>query len=214
MANLLKAGIFFLCFCSQLYAQEGKKEKDDWTERRTTADGDKVYVRRSKTTGYFDVRLEADLPGTINSLFAVLSDLDKFPTWAYSVRVAKVVTWKSKNNLIYYAEYGVPWPLSNRDEYAEVKFTEDTVKHTARITGTTLKDYAPEKKGIVRLTMGKGVWDIITITPKKIHLTYVLQIDPGGSIPPWIVNLFITKAPTETLKGLRGMLKKELNKGS
>lgn len=201
MRSMLKVCILLLLCSQSVCAQEGK---DKWVERRTTADGDKIYVRRSKENNLYDVRIEADLPGTIGTLYSVLKEVDKFPQWAYGVKTARIVTWKGSNGLVYYAEYSVPWPLSNRDEYAEVKFTIDTtVKHTATVITTTQKDYAPEKKGLVRLTRSKSVWEIATIAPNKIHLSYILEIDPGGSIPSWIINLFITKAPADTFKQLR-----------
>jgi hypothetical protein len=36
----------------------------------------------------------------------------------------------------------------------------------------------------------------------KIQIEYILKINPGGGIPPWMVNMFIARAPFETFKNL------------
>jgi len=41
----------------------------------------------------------------------------------------------------------------------------------------------------------------------KIQVRYFLNIDPGGAIPAWITNLFITKGPYETFVNLAKQLK-------
>jgi hypothetical protein len=39
-----------------------------------------------------------------------------------------------------------------------------------------------------------------------MHLQYILQLDPGGSIPGWILNMFATKGPMETFEHLKKKL--------
>ena len=41
----------------------------------------------------------------------------------------------------------------------------------------------------------------------SIHI-YIFEIDPGGSVPAWFVNMFADKGPYETFKQLAETLKK------
>jgi hypothetical protein len=66
-----------------------------------------------------------------------------------------------------------------------------------------MKDFQPEKKDFVRVPMSRGSWTVTTQSTRKIHLQYILQIDPGGSIPAWILNSFVAKAPLETFSNLK-----------
>jgi hypothetical protein len=71
------------------------------------------------------------------------------------------------------------------------------------VVSVGMKDYQPEKKDLVRVPVSKGYWTVTTQSDRKIHLQYILQIDPGGSIPAWILNSFVTKAPIETFSKLK-----------
>jgi hypothetical protein len=39
-----------------------------------------------------------------------------------------------------------------------------------------------------------------------LKVEYIAQADPGGDVPPWIANMFITKGPLETFRQLRKAL--------
>jgi hypothetical protein len=144
-----------------------------------------------------------DLPGTAAQLFSILLDVEKYPQWAYCTKSSTLVKKIGNNELIYYSEISAPWPLSNRDFYADVKLSCDSSKHSWCMVSTGLKDFLPEKKGLVRIPRSKAVWNISQKSDKVVHLQYILQIDPGGCLPAWIVNMFATKGPMETFGTLR-----------
>jgi hypothetical protein len=144
-----------------------------------------------------------DLPGTAQQLAGILLDVNNYPNWVYATRTSNVVKKVSENEVIYYAEVGTPWPASNRDYYADMKITFNPANHSMNVVSIGMKDYLPEKKDLVRVPMSKGYWMVTTQSDRKIHLQYILQIDPGGSIPAWILNSFVTKAPVETFSKLK-----------
>jgi hypothetical protein len=117
----------------------------------------------------------------------------------------------SENEVIYYAEVGTPWPAANRDYYADLKIAINSANHSMNVSSVGMKDYQPEKKDFVRVPMSKGSWNVTTQSPNRIHLQYILQIDPGGSIPAWILNSFVAKAPLETFSNLKRKME-ELNR--
>jgi hypothetical protein len=43
--------------------------------------------------------------------------------------------------------------------------------------------------------------------PQTIHINYEVEVDPGGSIPGWIANMFVDKGPFETFSNLAKKLK-------
>ena len=71
----------------------------------------------------------------------------------------------------------------------------------------------PPKKGMVRVQAMSGYWAFIPVlvdgkNSKNVKVTYELSIDPGGSLPKWLVNTLAVDFPFYTLKNLRELVKK------
>ncbi|MBD0377821.1 MAG: lipid-binding protein, partial [Flavisolibacter sp.] len=41
-----------------------------------------------------------------------------------------------------------------------------------------------------------------------LNVDYTLQVNPGGQLPPWLVNMFADKGPYESFKKLAELLKR------
>jgi START domain-containing protein len=188
--------LFLLTNAISIFAQDNwvlKKEKD----------GIKVSSRPSAYSKFNALKIETDLTGNVSQLAAILLDVEKYTEWAYATKTCVLIKKISDNEIIYYSEIDVPWPATNRDFYADFKVVLDTVTRSVKVTSFGLKDYQPEKKDLVRIPMSKGVWNITTISDKTIHLEYILEVNPGGSVPAWILNMFATKGPLETFENLK-----------
>jgi START domain len=185
-------------------------DKNEWTLRREK-DGIDIYSRPSDCSKFNDIRVDMDLPGTIEQLAAILRDVNNYTDWVYATRTSAMVKKVSENEVIYYAEVGTPWPAANRDYYADLKIVINPANHCMNVSSVGMKDYQPEKKDFVRVPMSKGSWNVTTQSPNRIHLQYILQIDPGGSIPAWVLNSFVAKAPLETFSNLKRKME-ELNR--
>ena len=144
-----------------------------------------------------------DLPGTVAQLTSILFDVEKYPQWAYCTKSAVPIRKVGANELIYYSEISVPWPLSNRDFCADAVLSYDSVKHSTCLVCRGLKDFLPEKKGLVRIPRSNAVWCMTQTSSRVVHVQYVLQIDPGGCLPAWIANMFASKGPMESFGNLK-----------
>jgi len=176
--------------------------KSDWMFKKEK-DGITISSRHSDISKFNDLKIEMDLPGTVSQLSSILLDVEKYPQWVYATKSSVAVKKISGTEVIYYAEVEAPWPASNRDYYADVKVTFNADSQSLNVVSAGMKNYQPEKDRLVRVPMSKAVWNISTGSNKTIHLQYILQVDPGGCIPAWILNMFATKAPMETFKKLK-----------
>jgi len=198
----MKAMIICVCFLSGIVSLS---DSSDWVFKKEK-DGINIYSRHSNVSKFNDLRIEMDLPGTVTQLYSILRDVEKYPEWAYATKSAVLVKRINENEVIYYSEIGAPWPASDRDFYADLKVNLNVDSGTLNVVSVGMRDYQPEKKNLVRIPMSNGVWNISTKSNKLMHLQYTLQVDPGGSIPGWVLNIFATKGPMETF----GNLKKRL----
>ncbi|PWT70754.1 MAG: hypothetical protein C5B59_20340 [Bacteroidetes bacterium] len=166
-------------------------------------DGISVYSRPSETSSFDDLKVEVDLKGTLEQLASILLNIPNYTQWAYGTKISKVVKRTNENELIYYCEIEVPWPASNRDLYADLKVTRDSSGNSLQVVAVAKKDYLPVKDGLVRVPKSTGKWIATKVTPRTVHLVYTLELDPGGSVPAFVTNLFMTKGPLETFENLK-----------
>ena len=192
-----------LCWLILAIAVEGSVwAQNSWIVQKEK-DGIKISNRRSATSAFNDVRVELDLPGNLDQLAAILLDVKKYREWAYATKEAFVVKQMGPNKLIYYSEIEVPWPATNRYFYAGFEIKKDPAGHSMQVVSTSIPFEAPVPKDLVKVTYSKGEWNVTTISKKSIHVNYTLELDPGGTLPAWVLNLFSTKGPLETFQNIR-----------
>lgn len=192
-----------LCICLLFLPYfTSNADKNDWTLRKDK-DGITIFSRHSDLSKYNDLRIEVDLPGTPAQLASILLDVQHYPGWAYATNSTVMIKKISSNEVIYYSKIDVPWPGTDRDFYADLKVNMDPAGRSLNVESVSMKNYQPEKKDLVRIPMSHAIWTVTTQSDKTVHLQYILQLDPGGSVPAWILNAFSLKAPMETFTNLK-----------
>ncbi|MBI5372077.1 MAG: START domain-containing protein [Sphingobacteriales bacterium] len=196
--------LFFACsalFCHSVMAQYNwKLEKDK--------NGIKVYLSGVKGSSFKAAKVECNITGTYNKLIALLTNVPHFTDWIYHNKLSRVLKRISPYDFIYYTETSMPWPMSNRDAVIHVQIRTDSLPRFMTITGTGEPRYIPEESGKVRVPYYKAVWKVTMPTAQTLAVTYIVELDPGGSIPAWIANMFAEKGPYESFSNLE----EELNK--
>jgi hypothetical protein len=181
--------------------------QSNW-ELKTENEGIKVYTKTFPDSKFKAIRVDLELQARLSQLVALLMDVKEGTQWVYATKSAVLLKQISPNELVYYSEVRLPWPMSNRDFIARLKATQDAKTKVVTIDGPVVPDYVPVKDGIVRVTRSVGQWVITPVGPHRLKVVYTLRMDPGGDLPAWLFNLFVTKGPTESFKNLQVELKK------
>ncbi|HSQ44174.1 MAG TPA: START domain-containing protein [Ginsengibacter sp.] len=192
--------VFFFALAVKASAQQ------DWELSKDKNDI-KVYTRKTDSSDFKSVKVEAVFTGSCEKLAGVLMGVDKNIRWVYNTKSLHLIQRFSANELIYYAETSLPWPMRNRDQAIRINLFPDSINHALKITTVGEPKAIPVTKGIVRVPYFLGVWQVKEIAGKKISIEYYLNVDPGGSIPAWISNMFVAKGPYETFVNLSKLLK-------
>ena len=163
-----------------------------------TVEGSQIRAYQGRTT------VEASL----DALVSLMSDAASFPLWMHNVNSARVLEIINDKERITYVSQGVPWPVKDRDLvlYSELKINPDT--GAAIINIEAWPDAYPEQEGHLRITEMKSSW---AFTPKEngmVEVVYETYVDPGGRIPPSLVNVHTLDTPLNSLRGLREMIKR------
>ncbi len=175
---------------------------------KSESDGIKIFMAPVATSRVKALKVECSFNATTAQLVAVILDLNACSEWVYHTKSAVLLKKVSPAELYYYSEVDIPWPASNRDFIAHLMVSQDKKSKVVTVDAPCLPDWVPEKKDIVRIRQSLGRWTIVPVNKTQVKIEYVLVVDPGGSIPAWIVNMFAAKGPMESFKKLKLQLQK------
>lgn len=185
----------------------GAYAQTDW-DLKTEKKGLKVYTRTFPDSKFKAIKVQLELEATLSQLVAVLMDVNTGASWVYATKTSVLLKQISPAELVYYSEVKLPWPINNRDFIARLKVSQDPNTRVVTIDGPTMPDYVPAKKDIIRVKASEGKWIIAPTGKGYIRVEYTLRTDPGGDLPAWLFNLFVTKGPVESFENLKVQIKK------
>lgn len=184
------------------FGQEG------WTQGKVK-DGINVFTRDSDKSAFDEFRATMPLNQSIHSFVAVMRDAEGLPEWAYNVKNARSLKMMGDSLQFYYSEVSIPFPFTNRDGIYRNHYTWKADSSLLIVDIDILPDYMEEKEGLIRIPYGKGFWRVKVLGDNRLDITFQMVVDPGGSVPSWLANIFVEETPTYTLKKLREIIVKE-----
>jgi hypothetical protein len=170
------------------------------------SEGIKIFTSEVANSDVKARRAELTTAGTPAQLAAILMDINKQKDWVYSTESSNVVKKISSTELIYYSEKDMPWLVTNRDAVMRLKIEQNSSTGVMTVTANTVDKLVAAKKDVIRVPSSTVSWVVTPTGSNSMKIVYEAELDPGGSVPAWIVNMFTTKGPLETFKKLKGML--------
>jgi len=177
---------------------------------RTNHDGIKVYTSAQTNSKIKAVKVECTLQATLTQLAVVIFDINTSTQWVYRTKNCVVLKEISPEELFYYAEVDTPWPITNRDFIAHLKLSQNPITKVMVVEAENAPYFLPQKNNIVRVMRSLGKWVVAPAGKDSINIEYTLYTDPGGNVPAWLINMFITKGPLESFQKLRKHIKKSV----
>jgi hypothetical protein len=196
---VFKATCFVLCMSATFCF--GQVEDCDL---RKDSDGVRVYVCKSGNEKFRTLRAEFILETTsIEEYLEFLFDVEHYPAWQYNMASAELLERISDNEMIYRSEIDAPWPLEDRELFVNFKINRDAGPGQIKIAIRNILSDRPVPAGLVRVPFFSATYVLTTINKTSLHVIYNLKIDPGGSLPPWLVNMAMAEGPYVSFRNLK-----------
>ncbi len=173
--------------------------QSDWKLAKDK-NGIKVYTRTQTGSKNKEFKAYTTVNAPIAKVEAKLGDVDNFDEWMNDVINPRQVKKVSNNEYYNYIELKVPFPFDNRDMVLHVK--KSNVNGVITLDQTSAPTEEEAKKGKVRMTVASGKW-ILTPEGNTTKIEYTFSADPAGSIPTWVVNMFVVDGPVTTLSNMK-----------
>jgi START domain len=193
--------IYTLIIFAILLTSLSLNAQDGWVLKKGK-DNIKVYSRGNGKSKINELKVEMVLNANLSEIAAFILDIENYPKWSRNLKTSYILKQISDGELYFYTEVNSPWPANNRDLVVHLKILQDTISRTMSITAIGVPNFIPSKKDIVRVPYSNELWTVIPVNNTAVAITYYMQIDPGGSAPAWLVNLFAVSAPLDSFKYL------------
>jgi START domain len=146
---------------------------------------------------------EAEVHQTIPVILAVLADIPNLPTWIFMCQSAEQPAGISPDHT--YARFKSIWPTSRRDVLMQTSVSQQD--DGSVLLESNQSDGLPRYEDFVRIPYMHNTFRLTPLKGGWTRLSFETQVDLGGMVPAWIINMVATKAPILTIEGLRKQMK-------
>jgi hypothetical protein len=171
-------------------------------------DSVKIWACKVSNSKYRAVKSTFLMKGNLHQIAAMILDIDHMAEWNYKTHSARTLKNISDRELIYYTEIEAPVLTDNRDFIIHLSMKQDPKSKIITVELVSMPDYLPPRKGVVRVPFSEARWTIRPLDRSTLQIDYYIEIDLGGSVPPWMVNVVAHRAPYETFLGMKSVIGK------
>ena len=199
--NLSKSFLLSCFFISQCLAQEDV----GWTLQKSK-DSIDVYSRLSPNSNYKSIKVITTFHSTLPAMVGLITDADSHYKWINNCTQSKLLTAVGDSNVIFCEYYNLPWPVSDRDVVIQTKIKYNVAKTSVTLTSRGNAGYIPIKDNVVRIPEFEGSWKLSLQPNGTISGEYIATVNPGGYLPAWLVNMFVTNGPYDSFVNMKKIL--------
>lgn len=205
---------FFALIIPLIFLHAAPLHAGDW-ELKKNKKGIQVFTRNVPGSISLEFRAVTEVDASLAGVLKLMEDIDSYPEWLPNLKEVKLVKILNAQEVVIYQRMKVPFPAQDRDSYYKVTALRDPATNAAILRLTSLLDYEPERKNIVRVKTLSGSFTFVPVKDKEaITVTYQMHTEPGGKLPAWMTNASVVKRPFKVLTKMKEMLKNQRYRGA
>lgn len=166
-------------------------------------DGIFVYKRKRAGSPYEEVRAETQLNARVEDFIPFFNDPVNYKKWVYGTLETRQVSRAKDMDFIFYGVFKIPWPFENREIFSRVEIQRDAKSNELLARLTDSPSEQPVAPNLVRVSKFESLWNVKQAADNKVDFTIEMYAEPGGKLPPFIVNLVLSRIQLWSIKNLR-----------
>ncbi len=199
---LLISGFLFGLLEIPLPALASAKEPTEW--KKADEDNGISIFERKEDSGFLAFRVEGSVNAPIRDVASTLLDAEHTPDWVANLEEDKIVHRQGPAQFLEYTHVGTPFVLKDRDFLCLVTLQLDEKNKMLTIESHSVEDASVPPTKYVR---GSVVHNEFRLSPDgsagKTKLVGEFHIDPKGTVPRWMVNLFQRDWPKKAFHAIQ-----------
>lgn len=170
-----------------------------------------VYKRNRAGSAYEEVRAETKMTARIEDFLQVFKDPVNYKKWVYGTLESKQVSRTADLDFVFYGIFKIPWPFENRELFSrvEIHYDDKAKELTARLSDVASS--SPVDTELVRVARFESLWKVKSSGRDKVDFSIEMYAEPGGNLPPFIVNLVLSRIQLWSMKNLRDLMSQRKN---
>ncbi|MDH5397358.1 MAG: START domain-containing protein [Cyclobacteriaceae bacterium] len=175
-------------------------------ELKKTDQGISVYFCDRDSSDLKALGAVFEVEATLEQYAATVLNVEEYPSWNFEAKNPRILKQISDTELIYYAEADAPWPVTDRYLVLHLKVDQDPVTKMLDITLRNVPEMIEEKENFVKVKEYNSLLRVVPLSEERLKIQYFLNIDPGGAVPAWVINLVSSRIPINTFSNLKKRL--------
>ena len=199
-----------LCLVFMIAAPINTAGQGEWELKREKK-GIAIYVREQENNPLKEYRAQAKISQPLTKVIRFLTDIDRHPEWVFRCTGLSILKSHSTNQVWYHTTYDIPWPMKDRDLTAKASSRQNPDGSSFEmLTTNILVDY-PLADGVIRMPAYREWVVLEKINSGNTLFSVEGYADPGGKVPPWLVNMFLVDGIYDSVEKAREILMNEEN---
>ncbi len=185
-------------------------EDDPSWRLESSSDGIALYRGAMPGTTVIPIKAIMTIPGTIEDVSLVLEDIPRRSEWVGNRTRSTLLERTSDYDQAEYLRVNLPWPVMDRSALFRARITVSDDRARVAITAQSIDSHPADT--LARLVRARFHASTFQMTQRlhDVEVTTIVCVDPGGSIPKWLVNHFTKRVARSTLVGLRRQVSRKL----
>jgi uncharacterized membrane protein len=170
-------------------------------------EGIRVYTMKADDKPLKAYKGITDIDAPAEKVFALIENVNNTDWWDKNLSQIKVLGYEKNKFAKYHLIFDMPWPVSDRELFVDAEVTIDPATGIRKITAVPLRVNTQPSKDRIRINEYRQTWTVKPVSSNLTQVTLEGYVNPGGSLPAWIINMFIVDAPMNSI----GEIKKRMS---
>lgn len=168
-----------------------------------------IYKRGLEGSPLKELKVVSNFQSSLSGFVSFVKDVPAQTSYMYNCSHSKVLQEINDKELIFYQQIKAPWPFSDRDGIYHQVIEQNSNTRVVTIRCNALGDFLPVSKNFIRVTKMNSSWTIKPNQNGTVSAEYIFFGDPGGTLPIWLINMFIAEAPYKTQVKIHELIKQK-----
>lgn len=179
------------------------------SDKVTISDWERIYdapdlsVYRKQVPGFdtFAFKAVGIIKSPLTKVASVLIDTDRRKEWMPDVGDTFIVKVLNSEERVEYVHLKTPFVIKDREFVLHAKSSWNKAEKSVTFSFDSTADYEVPNKKRIRAELFESRY-VLKDLGESTEVEFTVHVDPKGTVPKWLVNLFQKSYPRKTLEGL------------